>query len=249
MSILGVIPARYASVRFPGKPLADINGRSMILRVVDQALLSGAFEKVVVATDDDRILNHVKSAGYDAVMTSSSHRSGTERCLEALEIIEQESGQSFNFMINIQGDEPYIHPEQIQKVANLLTSGEAGIATLAKLITRREDLFSSNVVKVVFNGNMDALYFSRSAIPFIRDIDDIQWIKKKSHFKHIGIYGFSSVVLRKACQLPEGKLEMCESLEQLRWLESGLSIKIGITIHESFAIDTPEDLSKFTNTA
>jgi 3-deoxy-manno-octulosonate cytidylyltransferase (CMP-KDO synthetase) len=248
-NILGIIPARYASTRFPGKPLADINGRSMILRVYEQALKARVFTDVIVATDDDRIFSHVESAGYHAVMTSSSHRSGTDRCLEALETWEKTRKSHYNYIVNIQGDEPYIHPEQIKKVADLLTGGEAQIATLARLITHRDDIFNPNVVKVVCNKDMNAMYFSRSPVPFIRGVDDSRWIKAQAHYKHIGIYGFKSETLKKAAVLPEGTLEIHESLEQLRWLEYGLSIKIGLTDYESVAIDTPDDLLKITNMA
>lgn len=248
MSILGIIPARFASTRFPGKPLIDIKGRSMILRVYDQALLSEVFQDVLVATDDERIFNHVRSAGYHAVMTSATHRSGTERCKEALEIREKEFGIQHDHIINIQGDEPYIHPEQIRKVASLLAAGDAQLATLAKLITRREEIFDPNVVKVVFSQDMYALYFSRSPIPYLREVNEIQWNKKQAHYKHIGIYGFKTEVLKMVGRLPEGILEKHESLEQLRWLENGLQIKLDLTGLESVSIDTPEDLSKITNT-
>jgi 3-deoxy-manno-octulosonate cytidylyltransferase (CMP-KDO synthetase) len=246
MNILGIIPARYASSRFPGKPLADINGRAMILRVYDRALLSGVFKDVVVATDDERILEVVTKAGFNAVMTSESHYSGTDRCLEALDIREKETGSAFDYVINIQGDEPFIDPQQIRKVAELLNSRDAQVATLAKLITRREDIFNPNVVKVVFGESMQALYFSRSPIPFIRDTE---WTTMQSHFKHIGIYGFKTAILRQACMLPAGKLEKLESLEQLRWLENSINITVGLTDVESIAIDTPEDLLKITNIA
>jgi 3-deoxy-manno-octulosonate cytidylyltransferase (CMP-KDO synthetase) len=249
MKILGIIPARYASTRFPGKPLADINGRSMIIRVYGQAIRARAFSDVIVATDDERIFSHVESAGYNAVMTSASHRSGTDRCLEALESWEKTKKTHYDYMVNIQGDEPYIHPEQITKVADLLTAGGASIATLARLINHREDIFNPNVVKVAFTRDMNALYFSRSPIPYIRGVDDTRWMQAQAHYKHIGIYGFKTVTLKEACSLPEGPLEKLESLEQLRWLEHGLSIKIGLTDYESVAIDTPEDLLKITNMA
>jgi len=249
MSILGIIPARFASTRFPGKPLVDINGRSMILRVYDQALLSGVFQDVLVATDDERIFNHVGSAGYHAVMTSAAHRSGTDRCLEAMQIWENQHGKIHDHIINIQGDEPFIHPDQIRKVAAILSASNAPLATLAKLITKREEIYNPNVVKVVFNKNMDALYFSRSPIPYLRDVNEIQWTKKRAHYKHIGIYGYRSATLKKICHLPEGVLEKHESLEQLRWIEHGLRIKIDVTHLESVAFDTPEDLLKITNTA
>jgi 3-deoxy-manno-octulosonate cytidylyltransferase (CMP-KDO synthetase) len=242
MSILGIIPARFASTRFPGKPLVDINGRSMILRVYDQALLSEVLQDVVVATDDERIFKHVESAGYHAVMTSVAHRSGTERCLEAMQKWEKHQGKSYDHVINIQGDEPFIHPEQIRKVAAILSASDTPLATLAKLITRREDIFNPNVVKVVFDKNMNALYFSRSPIPYLRDANEIKWKKKRAHYKHIGIYGYRSETLKMICSLPEGGLEMYESLEQLRWLEHGLRIKIDITLMESVSVDSPEEL-------
>ncbi|MCU0370716.1 MAG: 3-deoxy-manno-octulosonate cytidylyltransferase [Bacteroidales bacterium] len=247
MNILGIIPARYASTRFPGKPLIDINGRSMILRVYDRALLSGVFREVLVATDDERISDHVRAAGYHSVMTSRTHRSGTERCLEALLSWEQEHG-TFDHIINIQGDEPYIHPEQIRKVASLLINDNARLATLAKLITSHEEIFDPHVVKVIFSREMNALYFSRSPVPYIRDVNENEWPGKRAHFKHIGIYGFTKEALVQACRLPEGILEKHEALEQLRWLEHGLQIKLGLTDLESFSVDTPEDLSKITNT-
>jgi len=247
MNILGIIPARYASSRFPGKPLVDIRGRSMILRVCDRAFQSEVFLDVIVATDDERILEHVISAGYQAVMTSSEHRSGTDRCLEAMQIREAQLDKSFDHIINIQGDEPFIHPEQIRKVAALLTEKNAPIATLAKLITRNEDIFDPNVVKVVFNKTLDALYFTRSSVPYVRDMAETGWAERCVHFKHIGIYGYRSETLKTICSLPEGVLEKQESLEQLRWLEHGLQIKIDVTDLESIAIDTPDDLLKITN--
>jgi 3-deoxy-manno-octulosonate cytidylyltransferase (CMP-KDO synthetase) len=249
MSILGIIPARFASTRFPGKPLADIQGRSMILRVCDQASLTGVFADLAVATDDDRIFNHVEDAGYHAVMTSDRHRSGTERCLEALGIMENEKGSSYDFVINIQGDEPFIHPEQVRKVANLLTEGGAQIATLAKLISQKEDIMNPNVVKVVFSQSKQALFFSRAPIPYLRGVDEIRWESSRAHYKHIGIYGYRSDILRRICKLPESALEKHESLEQLRWLENGYQIKVDITDSESIAIDTPEDLLKIANTS
>jgi 3-deoxy-manno-octulosonate cytidylyltransferase (CMP-KDO synthetase) len=249
MSILGIIPARYASTRFPGKPLAGINGRTMILRVYDRALLSEVFTDVIVATDDERIFNHVGEAGFHVVMTAESHHSGTERCLEALEKWEKETGLSFDHVINIQGDEPFIHPDQIRKVATLLTSGNAEIATLAKLIKNQEDIFNPNVVKVVFSQAMEAIYFSRAPIPYLREVNEKEWITKQAHYVHVGIYGYKSPVLKTICSLPTSVPEKLESLEQLRWLEHGLRIKMDITTEESIAIDTPADLLKITNTA
>jgi len=249
MSILGIIPARYASTRFPGKPLIDINGRTMILRVCDQAAISGVFDDILVATDDERILNHVSEAGLNVIMTSSDHQNGTERCLEALDKWEQLKNQNYDFMINIEGDEPFIHPEHMKKVAALLNSRDAQIATLAKQISRREEIFNPNVVKVVFNQQMEALYFSRCPVPYLREVNEIQWTKKRAHYKHIGIYGFRTEILRTACSLPPGTLEKLESLEQLRWLENGIPIRIDLTGEENISIDTPDDLLKITNIA
>jgi 3-deoxy-manno-octulosonate cytidylyltransferase (CMP-KDO synthetase) len=248
MSILGIIPARYASTRFPGKPLVEINGRSMICRVYDQAKRSGVLQDVIVATDNDMIFDHVISAGQQAVMTSALHRSGTDRCLEALESWEKYRNVHFNHIINIQGDEPFIHPDQIRKIAAVLNAGNASIATLAKSIEKTDEIFDPNVVKVVFDHNKNALYFSRAPVPYLRGVDESRWIDKQAHFKHIGIYGFQAKALKTACGLADGILERNESLEQLRWLEHGLQIMIEITDIESVSIDTPEDLLKITNT-
>jgi 3-deoxy-manno-octulosonate cytidylyltransferase (CMP-KDO synthetase) len=249
MNILGIIPARYGSSRFPGKPLADINGRSMILRVCSQASQSGSLCEVVVATDDRRIFDHVIAGGYRAVMTSGEHPSGTDRCREALQIWNQTALEPADAVINIQGDEPFIHPEQIDELAVLLHQDQVSIATLARLIRRREEIFSPDIVKVVFDGQNNALFFSRSPLPYLRGVGDTAWMQKKAHFKHIGIYGYRSAALTEICRLPVGRLEKCESLEQLRWLENGFHIRVGLTEYESFAIDTPEDLLKITNIA
>lgn len=247
--ILGIIPARYGSTRLPGKPLIDINGKSMILRVYDQALRSGVLADVLVATDDPRILEHVISAGFNAAMTSPDHRSGTDRCLEAYDIFCGKQGRNYPFVINIQGDEPFLPPEHIRQVALLLLEEQAPIASLVKQISKREDIFNPNVVKAVLRNDMTALYFSRSPVPHLREINETQWAKKKAHFKHIGIYGFHSDVLRQVCHLPPGRLEQAESLEQLRWLEAGFTIKMGLTELDNISVDTPEDLLKITNTA
>jgi 3-deoxy-manno-octulosonate cytidylyltransferase (CMP-KDO synthetase) len=245
---IGIIPARYASTRFPGKPLIDINGRSMILRVYDQALLSGALEDVVVATDDQRILDHVLSAGFQAVMTSSAHRSGTDRCLEALDLCSRKKAIGYKYVVNIQGDEPFIPPGNIRQVVELLVNSDVQIASLVKLIRKREDIFNPNVVKVIIDCDNNALYFSRSPIPYLRGVDETRWAFKRSHYKHIGIYGFQADVLHEVCHLPAGRLEQLESLEQLRWLEAGFQIRLGVTDLENISIDTPEDLLKITNT-
>lgn len=246
MKILGIIPARYASTRFPGKPLADINGKSMIVRVCEQVTNSGLLDNVLVATDDERILQHVRAAGFQALMTSPDHQSGTERCLEALATWESMNPAPVDAIINIQGDEPFIHPGQIREIITLLDTGKAAIATLAKQIRSMEELNDPNVVKIVFSEKMEALYFSRLPIPYMRVISEQI---KPFHYKHIGIYGFQSKTLKDICKLPSGKLETAESLEQLRWLEHGYRIKVGITQTESIAIDSPEDLLKITNSA
>jgi 3-deoxy-manno-octulosonate cytidylyltransferase (CMP-KDO synthetase) len=249
MRTLGIIPARYASTRFPGKPLADINGKSMIRRVCEQATLARSLCGFVVATDDHRIFQHVKEAGFEALMTDPGHQSGTDRCLEALTLWNQCNASPADAVINIQGDEPFIHPEQIDQVAGLLNQNPGSIATLARIINKGGEIFSPDVVKVVFTRQMTALYFSRAPIPFLRGAQEPTWLKKNAHHKHIGIYGYPADVLRQICALPPGQLEQAESLEQLRWLQQGFPIRIGLTNHESQSIDTPEDLLKITNTA
>ena len=249
MKILGIIPSRYASTRFPGKSLIDIAGKSMIHRVYEQALKSEHLDKVVVATDDDRIFEHVKSFGGEVLMTSKNHRNGTSRCFEVIEAfrVKPEEDQ-FDAVVNIQGDEPFIDPSQIDKVALLLSDKNAEIATLVKLIENEEELFNPNVVKVVFDQAKKAKYFSRQTIPFLRDENKNEWLSKHRFYKHIGIYGYSTEVLTLITKLKESPLEKAEKLEQLRWLENGFQIPVGITTTQSIAIDTPEDLSKLTNT-
>jgi len=239
MEIIGVIPARYASTRFPGKPLIDIAGKSMIQRVVEKALASGVFKKVLVATDDDRICEHVKEKGFHVVKTSPSHISGTERCHEALTA----ERDSYDFLINIQGDEPFIAPEQIQLLASMLDR-KTEIATLIKNIEQLEELKSPNVVKALRTDGGLALYFSRSSIPHMRNIPSEDWMKSHQHYKHIGIYVYRVDVLSKIVTLAPTPLEIAESLEQLRWIENGFRIKTLITDQETIGIDTPEDLEK-----
>lgn len=249
MKIIGIIPARYGSTRFPGKPLADIKGKTMIQRVCEQALLSQALEKVIVATDDERIFRHVIALGHQAVMTSTEHQTGTERCLEAMLTWNKSQESPADAVVNIQGDEPFIRPEQISMVASLLNQPDAGIVTLARLINTTEDIFNPNLVKVVFGKNMDALYFSRAPIPYLQGVEDVLWHKSSLHYKHIGIYGYLSDALKNICRLPAGILEVSESLEQLRWLQHGHRIRVGITEFDSISVDTPEDLLKITNIA
>jgi 3-deoxy-manno-octulosonate cytidylyltransferase (CMP-KDO synthetase) len=291
MKILGVIPARYASTRFMGKPLVDINGKSMIQRVYEQAKQCKSLARVVVATDDERIFKHVESFGGDVVMTADTHQSGTDRCAEVVENLNFEIQTAFlnsddapiigkitprfdnifTAVINIQGDEPFIQPEQIEKVADILRGGgisnskfqdskfqdseptkasnvkrqtDFGIATLAKRLDNQEDIESPNVVKVVFDIQGKALYFSRSPIPFIRNLDKSVWAKSGQFFKHIGLYGYKTSVLLDIARLPPSNLEKTESLEQLRWLENGYEIGVAETDLETIGIDTPEDLKK-----
>ncbi len=248
MKILGVIPARYASTRFPGKPLAMIQGSTMVNRVYNQVLKAEKIDRVVVATDNDRIFDHVKEFGGQAIMTCKGHENGTSRCAEAVEILEKENpGLRFDVVINIQGDEPFIDPLQIDRVAGIFEDKAAQTGTLVKQIDKQDILFNPNVVKVVLGKNGNVLYFSRQAIPFLRDLPEDKWLKKAVFYKHIGIYGYRVEILEKLVRLHPGKLEKAEKLEQLRWLENGYSIKAEITDFESISIDTPEDLSKINN--
>jgi 3-deoxy-manno-octulosonate cytidylyltransferase (CMP-KDO synthetase) len=240
LSYLGIIPARYASTRFPGKPLADIRGKTMIQRVYDQARIM--LDLVVVATDDERIHEEVVRFGGDALMTSREHRSGTDRCAEALHIYEKKMRSKIDVVINIQGDEPFIQSDQIAALKTCFKDKSTEIATLIKRITDVTVLQDPNRPKVVVDKNGFALYFSRSAIPFVRGIDINKWHKMYSFYQHIGMYAYKSSILKKLSALDIGDLEKAESLEQLRWLENGFKIKTAMTDHESYSIDTPEDL-------
>lgn len=248
MNIVGIIPARYGSSRFEGKPLVDIKGMSMIERVYRRCLLAESLADVVVATDDQRIFDHVIGFGGKVVMTSDSHTSGTERCNEVLTILSRDFAQSIDGVINIQGDEPFIDPTQIDKLAMLLQDKEVEIATLMKKISEKTELFNENVVKVVINQYSKALYFSRNPIPFCRGIAHEHWILTNTFYKHIGIYAYRSDVLAKLVAEVPAPLELAESLEQLRWLSNGYSIDVAETETESIAIDTPDDLTKVLNT-
>jgi 3-deoxy-manno-octulosonate cytidylyltransferase (CMP-KDO synthetase) len=239
MKIIGLIPARYASSRFHAKPLVDINGKSMIQRVCEQAAAAKSLSKVVVATDHDEIYNHVKSFGGDVCMTREDHVSGTDRCFEALALQKEK----FDYVINIQGDEPFIQPDQIDLVAATL-DGKTEIATLIKAIDDLEQLFNPSEVKIVLNAAREALYFSREAIPHIRNTDRNLWLEKHRFYKHVGMYAYRSDILQKLTQLPVSALEKAESLEQLRWLENGFKITVVETTKETFGIDTPDDLLK-----
>jgi 3-deoxy-manno-octulosonate cytidylyltransferase (CMP-KDO synthetase) len=239
VQILGIIPARYASTRFPAKALVDIGGKSMIQRVYEQAVQAGKLSRVVVATDDKRILDHVEGFGGTAIMTSESHQSGTDRCFEALTKTEGR----YDYVINIQGDEPFISPEPINDLAAVL-NGQTELATLVKVIDSEEILFNANVPKAVLNKRGEVLYFSRQTIPYLRNIEQEEWLHKHTFYKHIGIYAYRVDVLEEITKLPVSSLEKAEALEQLRWLENGYSIKAVITFDDSHGVDTPEDLDR-----
>jgi 3-deoxy-manno-octulosonate cytidylyltransferase (CMP-KDO synthetase) len=238
----GIIPARYSSTRFPGKPLALIGDRTMIQRVYEQA--SKALELVFVATDDERIFNCVVSFGGRAVMTSPDHFSGTDRCSEAVATIMYETGKNIDIVVNIQGDEPFIRPEQIKLLMDCFNSQGVELATLIRKVEAHEDVFNPNHPKVIVNYSGDAIYFSRSVIPYLRDAGKEDWTKKYQFYKHIGLYAYRTSALSKITKLPRSPLEIAESLEQNRWIENGFRIKTALTKWESIGIDTPEDLEK-----
>lgn len=240
--VAGIIPARYASTRFPGKPLAMIGDRSVIRRVYEQA--SEALGNVFVATDDLRIHDAVRAFGGEAVMTSPEHRSGTDRCAEAMDILASDRGLTFDIIVNIQGDEPFIKPGQINMLTTLFSDRDVMIATLIRECSADEDLFNPNHPKVITDLAGNAIYFSRAAIPYLRDFRQSEWTSKHRFFKHLGIYAFRSQVLRTLTQLPPGSLESAESLEQNRWIENGFRIRTAVTDWQSIGIDTPEDLEK-----
>ncbi len=241
MTFLGIIPARYASTRFPGKPLVDMLGKTMIQRVYEQ--VAGVLDDLCVATDDQRIFDAVKTFGGKVVMTSGNHQSGTDRCFEAF----TKTGKEYDVIINIQGDEPFIKPSQIELLKSCFEDSQTQIATLVKPYdsnTGYDVLANPNTPKVVLNKDMQALYFSRSIIPFVRSNDFTKWTTAHTYYKHIGLYAYKAEVLKEITSLPQSSLEKAESLEQLRWLENGYVIKVGITDEETVGIDTPEDLKK-----
>lgn len=239
MKFLGIIPARFASSRFPGKPLVDIEGQTMIQRVYEQVKQSKKLSKVIVATDDQRIVEEVLSFGGNVVMTSETHQSGTDRCAEVIT-----NDNEYDVIINIQGDEPFINPEQIDLLAACFENPQTKIATLVKKIDSMDELFNLNIPKVVRNIHGEAIYFSRQTIPFLRGIEQGQWLKEQTFYKHIGIYAYQVDTLRALTQLPVSGLEEAEALEQLRWIENGYAIQTAVTTHETVAVDTKEDLEK-----
>lgn len=238
---VGIIPARFASTRFPGKPLVDIGGKTMIQRVYEQ--VSKALNEVYVATDDQRIFDAVVAFGGKVIMTSSQHKSGTDRCYEAFSKLYEK----FDVIINVQGDEPFIQPEQILELQKCFENQDTQIATLAKLFSEKdgyEALCNPNTPKLVINKRNEAMYFSRSVIPYLRGVDNENWIANQTYLKHVGIYAYKAEVLRDLTLLEQSPLEIAESLEQLRWLENGYRIRVGFTDVETVGIDTPEDLDK-----
>lgn len=238
MKTIVIIPARYHSMRFPGKPLVKLGDKSMIQLVYEQAKKAKSIHEVIVATDDQRIVDEVNRFGGKVVMTSHEHPSGTDRCAEVLSTL----ADAPDAIVNVQGDEPFIHPEQIDQMAALLAQPQVQIATLARKITEYNHLHDHAKVKVVFDRNKKAIYFSRYAIPFQRNAMDQNWLHLTNYYHHIGIYGYKASVLKEITALSPSHLEKAESLEQLRWIENGYSIHLDITSHESFGIDTPEDL-------
>lgn len=238
MKVIGIIPARYGSTRFPGKPLALIGGKTMIRRTYEQVLKS-SLDDAVVATDDQRIFDEVCSFGGRVVMTRADHKSGTDRCCEALDHV----GGDVDAVVNIQGDEPFIDPRQIDQVAELIRRDDTFLATLAKRITDPSRLDNPNTVKVVFDHEGNALYFSRHPLPYVRGIEREKWFEAAEYYQHIGIYAYKTDTLRAVAAMPQSRLEQAESLEQLRWLEHGLRIRVAVTdLPDAIAVDTQDDL-------
>lgn len=241
MRYIGIIPARYESTRFPGKPLADMCGKPMVQRVYEQ--VSKVLSTVYVATDDTRILECVENFGGKAVLTSPLHKSGTDRCYEAYQLI----GDGEDVIINIQGDEPFVAIEQIEAVMHCFDNAETEIATLVKPFTTADGwkgLANPYTPKVVLNGVQEAIYFSRSVVPYLRGVEQEEWLEKETFYKHIGMYAYRADILAKLTELPQAPIEITESLEQLRWLYNGYRIKVATTQHETIGIDTPSDMER-----
>ena len=240
MKILGVIPARFASTRFPGKPLADLLGKSMVHRVYLQCKKSKRLSEIVVATDHQKIFDHVISFGGNACLTSEQHPTGTDRCCEAMHL--QKS--SFDFVVNIQGDEPFIDPRQIDLLCSSLEN-TTELATLIQPLTTLAQLLSPNEAKVVLNAKKEAMYFSRSPVPFVQKSEQENWLSETTYYRHVGLYAYRQDILKEITRLPVSALEKAESLEQLRWLENGFKIKtVETDAEEGLCIDTPQDLER-----
>jgi 3-deoxy-manno-octulosonate cytidylyltransferase (CMP-KDO synthetase) len=238
MKFIGIIPARFQSTRFPGKPLAQLNGKLIVQWVYENA--RKALEEVYVATDDERIFGAVETFGGKAIFTSANHQSGTDRCAEAAQILAKK--MQVDVVVNIQGDEPFIRPDQIEGLTACFNSPETEIATLIKPITNIAEITNINRPKVVINKQQEAMYFSRSPIPFVRGCAPEEWLARNTFYSHIGVYAYRFDILLELTKLPTGLLEKAESLEQLRWLENGYHIKTAQTPFENIGIDTPEDL-------
>jgi 3-deoxy-manno-octulosonate cytidylyltransferase (CMP-KDO synthetase) len=242
LQFAGIIPARYASSRFPGKPLVLLGNKPMIQRVYEQAAKS--LSVVWVATDDIRIFDTVTGFGGNVIMTSPDHQSGTDRCAEAIGSIIDKTGKRIDVVINIQGDEPFIKPEQVTLLMDCYSDQTVEIATLVRKVEPGEDIFNSNQPKVILDLKDNAIYFSRAAIPYLRDTEMSQWSMKHTYYKHIGMYAYRTETLKKITQLQRSSLEISESLEQNRWLENGYRIRTALTNWESVGIDTPDDLER-----
>lgn len=238
LKYIAIIPARYASTRFPGKPLAILGGKPVIQRVYEQ--VSKVLTEVYVATDDDRIFQAVNQFGGRVVMTSSNHRSGTDRIQEAVEKIQTQN----DVVINVQGDEPFVHPSQIEALCQCFDYPTTQIATLGKPFSSMESVKNENSPKIVIDNHGEALYFSRSVIPFVRGVESSEWLTRYPFLKHIGLYAYRREVLSEITQLPPSSLEVAESLEQLRWLQNGYHIRVAKTDIETVGIDTPNDLAR-----
>lgn len=245
MTFLALIPARYASTRFPGKPLALLGDKPIIQHVYER--VASVIPHTYVATDDDRIRTAVEAFGGRVVMTSTHHRSGTDRCQEALQHVVAATGLKVDVVINVQGDEPFIAPSQIKTLQRCFDTPATDIATLVMPFTPemgRDALFNPNSPKVVIDNDGFALYFSRSVIPYLRGINESEWLNHHTFYRHIGLYAYRTAVLGQITSMPAGRLEIAESLEQLRWLEAGLKIRVGQTTTETIGIDTPEDFAR-----
>lgn len=240
MNYIAIIPARYKSTRFLGKPLKMLGNKTIIQHVYENVV--SVFPNTWVATDDERIAEKVKEFGGRVVITNSEHLSGTDRCAEAADIISRDF--DFDIVVNVQGDEPFVGKEQLNAIKSCFNDKTTDIATLAKKIEDKETLFNPNRPKVIFDSNMNAMLFSRATIPYIRECETDEWLMKYDFFSHIGLYAYRKLTLSKIVKLKPSSLEIAESLEQLRWLENGLRIKVAKTKFETIGIDTPEDLEK-----